>query len=167
RAAGGATPRIKGGPRQGSPAIWDAIVATSADMLAKEPGRKTIILLTDGEDTSSRMKMDEAINEALRAEVVIYTIGIGDSGRFGVNEGVLKKLADATGGRAVFPQKNRDLDHAVALFEQELPQQYLLAYEPKNEATDGGFRKLEVRVVTRNAKDLKIRHRRGYYAPQG
>src|SRR5215813_3017543 len=164
---GGATPPINGGSRQGSTAIWDAIVATSADMLAKEPGRKTIILLTDGEDTSSRMKMDEAINEALRAEVVIYTIGIGDSGRFGVNEGVLKKLADATGGRAVFPKNNRDLDHAFALLEQDLRQQYLLAYEPKNDATDGGFRKLEIRVVTRNAKDLKIRHRRGYYAPQG
>jgi len=113
------------------------------------------------------MKLDEAINEALRAEVVIYTIGIGDSGRFGVNEGVLKKLADATGGRAVFPKNNRDLDHAFALLEQDLRQQYLLAYEPKNDATDGGFRKLEIRVVTRNAKDLKIRHRRGYYAPQG
>jgi len=164
---GGATPPINGGSRQGSTAIWDAIVATAADMLAKEPGRKTIILLTDGEDTSSRMKLDEAINEALRAEVVIYTIGIGDSGRFGINEGVLKKLADATGGRAVFPKNNRDLDHAFALLEQDLRQQYLLAYEPKNDATDGGFRKLEIRVVTRNAKDLKIRHRRGYYAPQG
>jgi hypothetical protein len=51
--------------------------------------------------------------------------------------------------------------------EQDLRQQYLLAYEPKNEATDGGFRKLEIRVVNKNAKDLKIRHRRGYYAPQG
>src|SRR5215813_10823156 len=73
---GGATPPINGGSRQGTTAIWDAVIATSSDMLAREPGRKTIILLTDGEDTSSRMKMDEAINQALRAEVVIYTIGI-------------------------------------------------------------------------------------------
>jgi VWFA-related protein len=164
---GGATPPINGGSRQGSTAIWDAVVATASDMLAKEPGRKTIILLTDGEDTSSRMKLDEAINEALRAEVVIYTIGIGDHGRFGVNEGVLKKLAEATGGRAVFPKGNRDLDTAFAQLEQDLRQQYLLAYEPKNEASDGGFRKLEIRVVNRNTKDLKVRHRRGYYAPQG
>ncbi|HKQ74967.1 MAG TPA: VWA domain-containing protein [Blastocatellia bacterium] len=164
---GGATPPINGGSRQGSTAIWDAVIATSSDMLAKEPGRKTIILLTDGEDTSSRMKLDEAINEALRSEVVIYTIGIGDQGKYGVNEGVLKKLAEATGGRAIIPKNNRDLESAFAQLEQDLRQQYLLAYEPKNEASDGGFRKLEIRLVNRNVKDLKVRHRRGYFAPQG
>jgi len=164
---GGATPPINGGSRQGGTSLYDSIIATSADMLAKEPGRKTIILLTDGEDTTSRMKLDEAINESLRSEVVIYSIGIGDQGRYGVDEGVLKKLSDSTGGRAVFPKNPRDLDKAFTQLEQDLRQQYLLAYEPKNEATDGGFRKLEIRVVNKNAKDLKIRHRRGYYAPQG
>jgi Ca-activated chloride channel homolog len=164
---GGATPPINGQSRQGGTSLYDSVIATSADMLAKEPGRKTIILLTDGVDTTSRMKLDEAINEALRAEVVIYSIGIGDQGRGGVDEGVLKKLSDSTGGRAVFPKNARDLDKAFAQLEQDLRQQYLLAYEPKNEATDGGFRKLEIKVVNRNAKDLKVRHRRGYYAPQG
>jgi VWFA-related protein len=164
---GGSTPPINGDSRQGSTAIWDAVIATSADMLAREPGRKTIILFTDGVDTSSRMKLDEAINEALRAEVVIYSIGIGDPGFDGVNEGALKKLSESTGGRAVFPDEARDLDKAFAQLEQDLRQQYLLAYEPKNEATDGGFRKLEIKVVKQNAKNLKIRHRRGYYAPQG
>jgi Ca-activated chloride channel family protein len=163
---GGTTPPINGGSRQGSTAIWDAVIATSADLLAREPGRKTIILLTDGEDTSSRMRLDEAINEALRAEVVIYSIGIGDPGS-GVNEGVLKKLSESTGGRAIFPNGSRDLDQAFAQLEKDLRQQYLLAYEPKNEAPDGGFRKLEIRVVNKNVKDLKIRHRKGYYAPQG
>jgi Ca-activated chloride channel family protein len=163
---GGTTPPINGGSRQGSTAIWDAVIATSADLLAREPGRKTIILLTDGDDTSSRMKLDEAINEALRAEVVIYSIGIGDPG-FGVNEGVLKKLSESTGGRAVFPNGARDLDQAFAQLEKDLRQQYLLAYEPKNETPDGGFRKLEIRVVNKSIKDLKIRHRKGYYAPQG
>jgi Ca-activated chloride channel homolog len=164
---GGATPPINGQSRQGGTSLYDSVIATAADMLAKEPGRKTIILLTDGVDTTSRMKLDEAINEALRAEVVIYSIGIGDPGQGGVNEGLLKKISESTGGRAVFPKDARDLDKAFAQLEQDLRQQYLLAYEPKNEATDGGFRKLEIRVVNRNTKDLKIRHRRGYYAPQG
>jgi len=164
---GGATPPINGQSRQGGTSLYDSVIATSVDMLAKEPGRKTIIVLTDGEDTTSRMKLDEAITESLRSEVVIYSIGIGDPGMGGVNEGVLKKLAESTGGRAVFPKDARELDKAFAQLEQDLRQQYLLAYEPKNEATDGGFRKLEIRVVNRNAKDLKIRHRRGYYAPQG
>lgn len=167
---GGATPPINGGSRQGGTSLWDSVVATAADMLAKEPGRKTIILLTDGIDTTSYMKMDDAINEALRAEVAIYAIGIGDPGMGGVNEGGLRKLCEATGGRAVIPKGHRDLDNAFAQLEQDLRQQYLLAYEPRNEATDGAFRKIEVKLKNRTEKemkDLKVRHRKGYYAPKG
>ena len=161
---GGPTPPINSGSRQGGTSLWDSIIATSADLLAKEPGRKTIILLTDGEDTTSRMKIGDAIDEALRAEVVIYAIGIGDPGYGGVNEGALKRICEATGGRAVFPRRARELDQAFLQLEQDLRQQYLLAYEPKNDATDGTFRKIEIRVAAR--KDVKLRHRRGYYAPK-
>jgi VWFA-related protein len=162
--AGGTTPPINSGSRQGGTSLYDSIVATCADLLAREPGRKTVIVLTDGEDTTSRMKIGDAIDEALKAEVVVYAIGIGDPGYGGVNEGVLKKICDATGGRAVFPKSGRDLDKAFAELERDLRQQYLLAYEPKNEVNDGAFRKIEIRVVTR--KDLKTRHRKGYYAPK-
>lgn len=161
---GGSTPPINGGSRQGGTSMFDAIIATSSDLLAKEPGRKTIILITDGEDTTSRKKIGDAIDDALRAEVVIYAIGIGDPGFGGVNEGVLKRLCESTGGRAVFPQSARELERAFAQLEQDLRQQYLLAYEPSNEANDGTFRKIEVRVQTR--KELKVRHRRGYYSPK-
>lgn len=160
---GGATPPINGGSRQGGTSLYDAIIATAADLLAKEPGRKTIILLTDGDDTTSRMKIGDAIDEALRAEVVIYAIGIGDPG-FGINEGALKRICEATGGRAVFPKSNRELSQGFTQLEQDLRQQYLLAYEPTNETPDGGFRKIEIRVA--NRKDLRVRHRRGYYAPK-
>jgi VWFA-related protein len=161
---GGATPPINGGSRQGGTSLYDSIVATCADMLAREPGRKTIIVLTDGVDTTSRLKIGDAMDEALRAEVVIYAIGIGDPGFGGVNEGALKKICEATGGRATFPRSARELDKAFAELEKDLRQQYLLAYEPKNEATDGSFRKIEVRLA--NRKEMKIRHRRGYYAPK-
>ena len=161
---GGATPPINGGSRQGGTSMHDAIIATCADLLAKEPGRKTIILITDGDDTTSRMKIGDAIDEALRAEVVIYAIGIGDPGQGGVNEGALKRICEATGGRAVIPKNNRELDRAFTQLEQDLRQQYLLAYEPANETPDGSFRKIEIRVT--NRKDLRIRHRKGYYAPK-
>jgi Ca-activated chloride channel homolog len=161
---GGTTPPINGGSRQGGTSLYDAVIATAADLLAKEPGRKTIILITDGEDTTSRMKLGDAIDEALRAEVVIYAIGIGDPG-YGINEGALKRICEATGGRAYIPKSNRDLDQAFTQLEQDLRQQYLLAYEPANETPDGGFRKIEIRVA--NRKDVRIRHRKGYYAPKG
>lgn len=164
---GGATPPINGGSRQGGTSIHDSIYATCADMLARQPGRKTIILLTDGEDTTSRLKIGDAIDEALKAEVVIYAIGIGDTGHYSVNEGVLRKLSESTGGRAFIPKSHRDLENAFVQLEQDLRQQYLLAYEPKNDTADGTFRKLEIRLANRNTKELKIRHRKGYYAPKG
>jgi len=165
---GGATPPINGGSRQGGTSIFDSVIAVCDDLLAKEAGRKTIILLTDGYDTTSRKKLSEAVDEALRAEVVIYAIGIGDptqgQGWGAVDEGTLKKLCEATGGRAFVPKGPRDLDHAFVQLEQDLRQQYILAYEPTNETPDGTFRKIEVRVA--NRKELRIRHRRGYYAPK-
>ncbi len=169
----GGTPGINGGSRQGGTSIWDSVVAACGDLLAKEAGRKTIVILTDGVDTTSRMKLNDAINEALRAEVVIYAIGIGDpssGGTFignGVNEGDLRKLTEATGGRAVIPNSRRDLDSAFAQLEQDMRQQYLLAYEPSNETPDGTFRKIEIKVPKLKEKEFKIRHRRGYYAPKG
>ncbi|MEK7834514.1 MAG: VWA domain-containing protein [Acidobacteriota bacterium] len=167
---GGATPPINGGSRQGGTSMYDAIVATSADMLARQPGRKTIILITDGEDTTSRMKIGDAIDEALKAEVVIYAIGIGDHGRYGVDEGTLRKICDATGGRAIVPKSNRDMEDAFAQLERDLRQQYLLAYEPKNDSPDGSFRKIEIKLKNKSEKEmkeLKARHRKGYYAPKG
>jgi Ca-activated chloride channel homolog len=169
----GGTPGINGGSRQGGTSIWDSVVAACGDLLAREAGRKTIVILTDGVDTTSRMKLNDAINEALRGEVVIYAIGIGDpagGGTFignGVNEGDLKKLTEATGGRAVIPNSRRDLDSAFAQLEQDMRQQYLLAYEPSNETPDGTFRKIEIKVPKLKEKEFKIRHRRGYYAPKG
>ncbi len=85
----------------------------------------------------------------------------------GVNEGVLKNLTEATGGRAFIPNSRRDLNSAFLQLEQDMRQQYLLAYEPANEAQDGSFRKIEVKVPKYKDKDLKIRHRRGYYATKG
>jgi VWFA-related protein len=163
---GGPTPPINSGSRQGGTSMYDAVIATASDLLAGEAGRKTMILLTDGQDTTSRMKMSDAINDALKAETSIYAIGVGDPAYGGVNEGKLRQLCEATGGRAYFPKGPGDLDRAFAELEKDLRQQYLIAYEPDNAAADGGFRKIEVRVSNRNPKEIKIRHRRGYYAPK-
>jgi Ca-activated chloride channel homolog len=169
----GATPGINGNSRAGGTSIYDSVIATCTDLLAQEAGRKTIVLLTDGEDTTSHLNLNDAINAALKAEVVIYAIGVGDpagnggSIGSGVNEGMLKKLTEATGGRVVFPNSRRDLDSAFLQLETDMRQQYLLAYEPSNEINDGGFRKLEIKVPKFKEKEIKIRHRRGYYAPKG
>ncbi|GBC77385.1 hypothetical protein HRbin08_00862 [bacterium HR08] len=146
--------------RFGGTSLYDALVLTARELLAKQPGRRTILLLTDGEDTTSVSRIQEAIAEALRAEVMIYAIGIGDRYRFGINSGVLRRLAQETGGRAYFPKNADDLTRAFREIETELRSQYLLAYYPSDPNPHGRFRRIEIRVPTR--KGIRIRHRRGY-----
>lgn len=148
----------------GGTSLYDAIYLTCQDLLARQPGRRTIIVMTDGEDTTSRYKLGDAIDRALRVEATVYAIGIGDRFRFGVNEGVLKKLSQETGGRAYFPDNPEQLDAAFRQIEDELRSQYLIAYYPSNAAPDGSFRKIEIRAP--NRKELRFRHRLGYYAPK-
>jgi VWFA-related protein len=146
--------------RFGGTSLYDAIVLTARDLLARQPGRRTILLLTDGEDTTSVYRLSDAITEALRAEVMIYAIGIGDRYRFGINSDVLRRLAQETGGRAYFPSNAGDLARAFREIETELRSQYLVAYYPSDPTPDGRFRQIEIRVPTR--KGIRIRHRRGY-----
>ncbi|MEN3335627.1 MAG: hypothetical protein V7641_4992 [Blastocatellia bacterium] len=158
----GGTPPINGGSRAGSTAIWDAVYSVSNDLLKREAGRRVIILITDGEDTSSAVKLRDAIERTWRNEVIVYAIGIGDPA-YGVNSGVLKKITQETGGRAFFPRSEADLDKAFAQIDEDLRSQYVLAYTPANGAKDGSFRTIQLRV--KNQKDLNVRHRRGYFAP--
>jgi Ca-activated chloride channel homolog len=164
------TPPISGTNQSlaGSTAIWDAVWATSEELIgtSAEHTRRAIILLTDGVDTSSRMKMHDAIERAQKADALIYAIGIGDRYTFNVNEGDLKKIAEKTGGRAYFPHHERDLHEAFAQIQRDLREQYLVAYSPSNKARDGSYRRIEIQVVspTQRQRDLKLNYRSGYFA---
>jgi VWFA-related protein len=146
----------------GGTSLYDAVYLTCQDLLSQQAGRHTIILLTDGEDTTSHYHLSDAIDRAWRSEVTVYSIGIGDRFRFGLNEGVLKRLSQETGGRAYLPKNPDELVKSFREIEDELRSQYLVAYYPSNAAQDGTFRKIEVRIPGR--KDVRIRHRPGYYA---
>jgi len=164
------TPPISGTNQSlaGSTAIWDAVWATSEELLSTsaEHTRRAIILLTDGVDTSSRLKMHEAIDRAQKADALIYAIGIGDRYSFNVNEGDLRKIAEKTGGRAYFPKHERDLRDAFAQIQRDLREQYLVAYSPRNKARDGSYRRIQIEIVNPALKqrDLKLNYRAGYFA---
>src|SRR2546423_2372405 len=167
------TPPISGTNQSlaGSTAIWDAVWATSEEVISSsaEHTRRAIILLTDGDDTSSRMKMHEAIERALKADALIYAIGIGDRYTFNVNEGALRKIAEQTGGRAYFPRHEQDLRDAFTQIQRDLREQYLVAYSPKNKARDGSYRKIQIEVVNPALKEqnLRLNYRAGYFAKTG
>jgi VWFA-related protein len=164
------TPPISGTNQSlaGSTAIWDAVWATSEELIgaSAENTRRAIILLTDGEDTSSRMKMHEAIERAQKADSLIYAIGIGDRYTFNVDEGALKKITEQTGGRAYFPRHERDLREAFDQIQRDLREQYLVAYSPSNKARDGSYRRIEIQLVnpTLKQQNLKLNYRSGYFA---
>lgn len=176
---GGVAQRVPGTPPisgrdsmiAGSTAIWDAIWVTSEEILgpAPERTRRAIILLSDGENTSGKKKLDEAVEAALRAEAVIYSIGIGDSFRFGVDKGALEKISERTGGRAYFPRDEGELRAAFSQIQEEMRSQYLLAYEPADQTRDGKYRTIEIKLINSELQRQKIQltHRKGYFAKNG
>jgi Ca-activated chloride channel homolog len=155
----------------GSTAIWDAIWVTSDEILgpAPERTRRAIILLSDGDNTSGKKKLDEAVQAALRSEAIIYSIGIGDNFYAGVDKGALNKISERTGGRAYFPRDERELRDAFRQIQDEMRSQYLVAYEPTDQRRDGSYRKIEIELVNPvlQKEKIKITHRQGYFAKTG
>ncbi|MCA1564203.1 MAG: VWA domain-containing protein [Acidobacteria bacterium] len=167
----GGTPPISGDNQStaGSTAIWDAVYATCHEVMvdSSDKTRRAIVLLTDGEDTSSMLKLDEAVQEALRTDTLVFAIGIGDSfGYSGVDEGSLRKVTERTGGRAYFPRNEEDLRTAFAQIQRELREQFLVAYSPTNKRRDGSYRKLQIEVVNPELRkqNVKLNYRQGYFA---
>ncbi len=164
------TPPISGDRQAvaGSTAIWDSIWITSDEILgaAPENTRRAIILLSDGVNTYGQKKLDDAVQAALKAEAIIYAVGIGDDFYGGVDKGSLGRIAERTGGRAYFPRDERQLREAFKQIEEEMRSQYLIAYEPVDQKTDGTFRKIEVQLTNPQLqKDkIKVTHRQGYFA---
>jgi Ca-activated chloride channel family protein len=148
--------------------VWDAAWVTVSEVLSQTPAqsRRAIILLSDGQDSGSMTKRQEAIDLAVKHNVVIYSIGIGDEEYEGVAHGALRKISEQTGGRAFFPESKQELDAAFAQIQQELRSQYLLAYRPTNTRRDGSFRQVRVEIVNRELRKQKLQllYRQGYYA---
>ena len=151
----------------GGTALWDAVFYACREKLMKEPARnavrRAIILVSDGEDNASRVYRQEAIDMAQRAEVIIYTISTTLVGTHTKGDENLKTLAEATGGRAFFPNKLDDVSAAFGEIQEELRSQYSVSYRAQNLVANGQFRPIQ---ITADGKKFKVRAKRGYYVPQ-
>lgn len=149
---------------------WDAVVLSVREVLSKTPERtrRAVILLSDGDDTSSRVRLYQAAEYAVRHNTVVYSIGIRDDNfEYGeMRRDFLQSLSDQTGGRAFFPKKPADLAGVFAQIEQELRSQYLITYTPTNRARDSSFRKLQIEITDPQLKkqNLRLLYRQGYFA---
>jgi Ca-activated chloride channel homolog len=149
----------------GGTALYDALYYASRDKLLKsaqsDSVRRAIILVTDGDDNASHVTREEAIEMALRADVIVYTISTNFPDG-GAGDKVLQRIADATGGRAFQPFQLSDVANAFIQIQDDLRSQYALSYHPPDFAHDGRYRTIE---ITANHRGLKVRSRSGYYAP--
>jgi VWFA-related protein len=166
----GGIPGIGGGPVPCSnpkgTLLYDAVYLASNEKLAKEVGRKAMILLTDGEDQGSRMRIKDAIEAAQRADAMIYVLMIADRGFYGgfgySGDKEMKKMCQETGGRVIDAgNKPEKLKQAFDQVAAELRSQYSIGYTPTNAKHDGSFRKIELKTKS----GYKVQARRGYYAP--
>lgn len=166
----GSTPPISDSQQMlaGSTAIWDAVFTTSNEVLrdSAEHTRRAIILLTDGEDTSSQVHIQIAIEAAVKVDALVYAIGIGDRYSFGIDEGSLKKITEATGGRAYFPRNETELRNAFLQIQNDLREQYLIAYAPSNKTRDGSYRRVAIEITNPDLQrqSPKLTYRPGYFA---
>lgn len=166
----GGIPGMGGGPvpqRGNSPGtlLYDAVYLSSHDMLAKEVGRKAMIILTDGQDEGSRLKLQDAIEASQKADAIVYVLLCADRGFYGgfgySGEGDMRKLTEQTGGRVINVGNKFDkLREAFDQIAAELRSQYNIGYTPTNEKKDGTYRKIEIK----NKQGYKIQARSGYYA---
>lgn len=157
----------------GSTALHNAVYISLKELAkvrAKNPDeirRQAIVVLSDGEDTSSLVSFEEVLELSKRSETAIYTIGLQPretSALRGFREAefVLRQLAQETGGRAFFAQKIDDLKDVYAQIADELSSQYSMGYASRNPKRDGAFRRLVVQVSRPNTT---ARTKRGYYGP--
>jgi Ca-activated chloride channel family protein len=151
----------------GGTALYDAIYLSCKEKMLRDdsdrPVRRALIVISDGEDNQSEHTLGQAIYMAERAQVIVYTISTDDSGLILRGDKILEQISDATGGRAFFPFKMKDIKTSFSAIEDELRSQYVISYHPANFDPDGRFRSIE---ITSLKKDLQVRARKGYFAPQ-
>jgi Ca-activated chloride channel family protein len=150
-------------PRGGT-LLYDAVNLVAAQKLKRLPGRKTMVLITDGQDNGSMVRLDVASRAAQEADAVVYGIHYQDEARSnprinGAQE--LAKLSEPTGGRMFHVSDKLPLEKVFAEIQEEMRNQYGLGYKPPDPATDGAYHHLEVRCTR---PGVKVQARTGYYA---
>jgi VWFA-related protein len=139
--------------------FYDAVYLASHDKLSGEAGRKAIVVLTDAEDTGSKLRLEDAVEAAQRTDTVVHILLVAADGG---DQSVAKRLTDDTGGRMIVVRNEKNLEQAFDQISEELRSQYTVGYTPTNKKHDGSYRKIKVEMKN---KDYSVLARRGYYAP--
>jgi len=154
---------------RGSTALYDAIIGSLDHLKKAKKEKKVLLIVTDGEDNTSRNSLEKTIREIQKTDTVIYTIGLlsQENKRSAKNaKKALKEIAEASGGLSYFPENVDDVHAICEEVAHDIRHQYTLAYYPSNSVRDGSFRSVHVDVIPpRGRGKLIARTRNGYYAP--
>ena len=159
--------RIRQQKTTGMTALYDAI-GIYLDGASSQTGRKIMLLYTDGGDTRSSLRMNELIDLLKASDVTVYVIGALDHQSSSAKErarSTLQMIAETTGGQAFFPSSVKELDLMYEKVLAEIRAQYTMGYLSTNEKSDGAWRKIEIKMASKDSRDLRIRSRKGYFAP--
>jgi Ca-activated chloride channel family protein len=150
----------------GGTALFDAVYTACRDKLqterGREPVRKAMILISDGDDNQSRVHPDEAIKMCERSETIIYAISTNWTPSRGKGDQVLQQMAEATGGEVFFPPSVEEMSNSFHEIQTELRSQYALNYTPADFKANGAFRPIYLYCYDRR---YQVRARKGYFAP--
>jgi Ca-activated chloride channel family protein len=158
--------RIRGRKPEGWTALYDAI-GVYLNGAQSQDGQKVLVLYTDGGDTTSSLTFHDMLDLCKASDVTVYAIGYlehqGSSRMQQRSE--LERVAALTGGQAYFPGVAKDLDGVFEKIRQELAARYSLGYLSSDPRTDGAWRSVEIRLLRKDLKGVRLRTRSGYFAP--
>ena len=153
-------------PPGGKTALYDAVMAGLERLERASLQKHVLVVLSDGDDNASEHSEKEMLERARRSDAIIYAVSSEDSQiGLGGDPGVLKKLAETTGGLAYFPKSEGGVVNAFNEIAQNIRRGYSIGYVPTNTARDGAFRKVKVMIRVRGKNNFSVRSRHGYTAP--
>jgi Ca-activated chloride channel homolog len=149
---------------EGTTALYDALELSLNHLKEGTHQRKALVLLSDGGDNASVLKLEEVLRMAQQSSATIYCIGIYDPFAKDKNPGVLKKIAKVTGGESYFPSNSTDLQDIWRRIAGSIRAQYTIAYVSSNAVHDGAYRNVKITASGKRSKSLDVRSRPGYFA---
>ena len=150
---------------EGQTALYDAVAAALEHLKKGDRDKKVLIVISDGGDNASKLRLEQIMAMARQSDAIIYTIGVFDENDPDRNPGALKQLAKATGGEAFLPDSMGEISPICAGIAHDIRNQYCLTYLPVNKKQDGTYRVISVNAIARDRGRLSVRTRAGYYAP--
>jgi Ca-activated chloride channel homolog len=154
---------------RGSTALYDAMIGSLDHLKKASKDKRVLLIITDGEDNTSRNSLEKAIREVQKTDTVIYTIGLlSQESKKSAKRAkkALEDIAKASGGLSYFPENVADVHNICLQVAHDIRNQYTLAYYPSNSRRDGTFRAVQVEVIPPHGRGKLIaRTRNGYYAP--